>query len=162
MEGLRIFKDERFGEIRWVKVNNKDYAVGIDIARALGYKKPNDAISRHCRGTVKHGVGVVTGKRKDGTNTMQNVEMNVIPEGDIYRLAAKSELPGAEKFEAWIFDEVLPSIRKTGMYAAEELLDNPDLLIAAATKLKEERKARLEAEKKVKLLESKPIDLCAL
>ncbi len=155
MEGLRIFKDERFGQIRWVKVNNKDYAVGIDIARALGYKKPNDAISRHCRGAVKHGVGVVTGKRKDGTDAIQNVEMSLIPEGDIFRLAAKSELPGAEKFEAWIFDEVLPCIRKTGMYATDELLDNPDLLIAAATKLKEERKARLEAEKKVKLLEPK-------
>ncbi|GEP63130.1 hypothetical protein CBE01nite_08980 [Clostridium beijerinckii] len=155
MRGLRIFKDERFGEIRWVKINNKDYAVGIDIAKALGYKKPNDAISRHCRGSVKHGVGVVTGKRKDGTDIIQNVEMNVIPEGDIFRLAAKSELPGAEKFEAWIFDEVLPSIRKTGMYATDELLDNPDLLIAAATKLKEERKARIEAEKKLKSLEPK-------
>ena len=54
MDSLQIFKDARFGEIRWVKVDNKDYAVGIDIAKALGYKKPNDAISRHCRGTVKH------------------------------------------------------------------------------------------------------------
>ena len=155
MRGLRIFKDERFGQIRWVKINNKDYAVGIDIAKALGYKKPNDAISRHCRGSVKHGVGVVTGKRRDGTDAIQNIEMSVIPEGDIYRLAAKSELPGAEKFEVWIFDEVLPSIRKTGMYATDELLDNPDLLIAAATKLKEEREGRLEAEKRVKLLEPK-------
>jgi len=138
MEGLRIFKDKTFGEIRWIKVNNKDYAVGIDIAKALGYKKPNDAISRHCRGAVKHGVGVVTGKRKDGTDATQNVEMSLIPEGDIFRLA-----------------EVLPCIRKTGMYATEELLDNPDLLIAAAVKLKEERAARLEAENKVKLLEPK-------
>jgi len=81
--------------------------------------------------------------------------MSLIPEGDIFRLAEKSELPGAEKFEAWIFDEVLPCIRKTGMYATEELLDNPDLLIAAAVKLKEERAARLEAENKVKLLEPK-------
>ncbi|NRT72473.1 phage antirepressor KilAC domain-containing protein [Clostridium beijerinckii] len=155
MESLRIFKDERFGEIRWVKINNKDYAVGVDIAKALGYKNPRDAILRHCKGVVKHDIGVVTGKRRDGTDVIQNIEMSVIPEGDIYRLAAKSELPGAEKFEAWIFDEVLPSIRKTGMYATDELLDNPDLLIAAATKLKEERKARLEAENKVKLLEPK-------
>jgi phage antirepressor YoqD-like protein len=155
MGELRIFKDSRFGEIRWVKVNNKDYAVGIDIAKALGYKKPNDAISRHCRGTVKHGVGVVTGNRKDGTDAIQIVEMSIIPEGDIFRLVAKSELPGAVKFEAWIFDKVLPCIRKTGMYATDELLDNPDLLIAAVTKLKEEREGRLEAEKRVKLLEPK-------
>jgi len=100
MESLRIFKDERFGEIRWLKINNKDYAVGIDIAKALGYKNPRDAILRHCKGVVKHDIGVVTG-------------------------------------------------------ATDELLDNPDLLIAAATKLKEERKARLEAENKVKLLEPK-------
>ena len=155
MESLQIFEDEKFGEIRWVKVNNKDYAVGIDIAKALGYKNARDAILRHCRGVVKHDVGVVTGKRKDGTDSIQNVEMSVIPEGDIFRLAAKSELPGSEKFEAWIFDEVLPCIRKTGMYATDELLDNPDFLIAAATKLKEERKARLEAENKVKVLEPK-------
>lgn len=81
--------------------------------------------------------------------------MTVIPEGDIYRLVTKSELPGAEKFEVWIFDEVLPCIRKTGMYATDELLDNPDLLIAAATKLKEEREGRLESEKRLKLLEPK-------
>ena len=155
MESLRIFKDERFGEIRWLKINNKDYAVGIDIAKALGYKNPRDAILRHCKGVVKRDIGVVTGKRKDGTGVIQNIEMSVIPEGDIYRLAAKSELPGAEKFEAWIFDEVLPSIRKIGMYATDELLDNPDLLIAAVTKLKEEREGRLEAEKRVKLLEPK-------
>ncbi|AQR89948.1 hypothetical protein CLOBY_17100 [Clostridium saccharobutylicum] len=108
MEDLRIFKNERFGEIRWVKVNNKDYAVGIDIAKALGYKNARDAISRHCRGVVKHDMGVVTRKRKNGTDAIQNIEMSVIPEGDIYRLVSKSELPGAEKFESWIFDEVLP------------------------------------------------------
>lgn len=104
---------------------------------------------------MKHDIGVITGKRKDGTDVIQSVEMSVIPEGDIYRLTAKSELPGTEKFEAWIFDEVLPSIRRTGMYARDELLNNPDLLIDAATKLKEEREARLEAETRIKLLEPK-------
>jgi prophage antirepressor-like protein len=72
MEGLRIFKNEKFGAIRWVKVNNKDHAVGIDIARALGYKNPRDALLRHCRGVVKHDIGAVTGKRKDGTDAIQN------------------------------------------------------------------------------------------
>jgi phage antirepressor YoqD-like protein len=76
--------------------------------------------------------------------------MNVIPEGDIYRLAAKSELPSAEAFESWIFDEVLPSIRKHGGYLTsqkiEEALLNPDVLIRLATDLKEERQKRLEAE----------------
>ncbi|NEZ46121.1 transporter [Clostridium niameyense] len=107
---LQIFKHDQFGQIRWVKINEKDYAVGIDIAKALGYKNPNDAISRHCKGYVKHAVPTNSGVQ----------QMNVIPEGDIYRLTAKSELPGAEKFESWIFDQVLPTIRKTGGYVASE------------------------------------------
>ncbi len=144
MDGLRIFKDKRFGEIRWIKINNKDYAIGKDVAKCLGYVNPRDAIIRHCKGIVKHD------NFKEGGQCV-----SLIPEGDVYRLITKSELPGAEKFEAWIFEEVLPYIRKTGMYATDELLDNPDLLIAAATKLKEERAARLEAEKKVKVLEPK-------
>jgi prophage antirepressor-like protein len=111
MNELQIFKNEQFGEIRWIKIDNKDYAVGIDVAKALGYKNPNDAISRHCKGYVKHVVPTKSGEQ----------QMNVIPEGDIYRLTAKSELPGAEKFEAWIFDEVVPSIRKNGMYAVPQL-----------------------------------------
>ena len=144
MDGLQIFKDNRFGEIRWVKVNNKDYAIGKDVAKCLGYVNTRDAILRHCKGIVKHD------SFKEGGQCVA-----LIPEGDVYRLITKSELPGAEKFEAWIFDEVLPCIRKNGMYATDELLDNPDLLIAAATKLKEERNERLEVEKKVKLLEPK-------
>ena len=144
MDSLRIFKDDRFGEIRWVKINNKDYAIGKDVAKCLGYVNPRDAIIRHCRGIVKHD------NFKEGGQCVA-----LIPEGDVYRLITKSELPGAEKFEAWIFDEVLPCIRKTGMYATDELLDNPDLLIAAAIKLKEERKARLVAENKIKVLEPK-------
>ncbi|MBZ9633149.1 Bro-N domain-containing protein [Clostridium sp. FP1] len=107
MSNLQIFKNERFGEIRWIKVNEKDFAVGIDVARALGYKNPNDAIARHCKGYVKHAVPTNSGEQ----------QMNVISEGDIYRLTAKSELPGAERFESWIFDEVLPSIRKHGEYS---------------------------------------------
>ena len=79
-------------------------------------------------------------------------QFKVIPEGDIYRLIMKSKLPAAERFESWVMDEILPSIRKHGMYAQDELLDNPDLLIAAATKLKEEREARLRAEQEVKQL----------
>lgn len=137
MNELQIFNNEEFGQVRTLEVNSKTYFVGIDIAKTLGYKNANDAITRHCKGCVKHVVPTKSGMQL----------MNVISEGDIYRLTAKSELPGAEKFESWIFDDVLPSIRKHGMYAIDELLDNPDLLIKAATQLKEERAARLEAEK---------------
>lgn len=117
---LQIFKNQEFGEVRWVKHEGKDCAVAIDVAKALGYKDPNSAITRHCKGAVKHLVGVVTGTKANGEESIQNILMNVIPEGDIYRLAAKSELPGAERFEKWIFDEVLPTIRRTGGYVSSE------------------------------------------
>ena len=77
----------------------------------------------------------------------------VINESGLYSLVLSSKLPEAKKFKRWVTSEVLPSIRKNGMFAVDELLDNPDLLIATATKLKEERIARLEAEKKALLAE---------
>lgn len=116
MDELMIFNNSEFGEIRTIEEDGKVLFCGSDVAKALGYKRPNDAISAHCRGTVKRRTGVQTGTKADGTPAIQNIEMLFIPEGDIYRLAAKSELPGAERFESWIFDEVLPSIRKTGEY----------------------------------------------
>lgn len=144
MQELQVFNNNEFGQLRTINIDGKDYFVGKDIALALGYKNTNDAISRHCKGVVKH-----EGLKINGS------EVALITEGDIYRLITHSKLPTAEKFEEWVFDEVLPSIRKHGMYATDELLDNPDLLIAAATKLKEERAARIEAENKVKVLKPK-------
>lgn len=81
---------------------------GSDVAKALGYARPNDAIAAHCRATVKHSTPI-SGKMQ---------EINFIPEGDFYRLITHSKLPEAEKFERWVFDEVIPSIRKTGGYIA--------------------------------------------
>ena len=144
MNNLKIFENKEFGQVRTLTINDKPYFVASDIAKALGYSNPYDAVSRHCKGIVKHEVLTNGGNQK----------VNFIPECDMYRLITNSELPSAEKFETWVFDEVLPSIIQTGMYATDELLNNPDLLIAAATKLKEERAARLQAEQKV--LELKP------
>jgi len=84
---LQIFKNNEFGEIRTVLIEDKPYVVGIDIAKALGYKDPNSAISRHCKGSVKHPVPTNSGEQ----------QMNCIPEGDIYRLIINSELPSAQK-----------------------------------------------------------------
>jgi anti-repressor protein len=149
MNDLQIFKNEQFGEIRWVKVGNKDYAVASDVARALGYAIPSKAINTHCKGVSKTEVPTSGGIQ----------QMLIIPEGDIYRLTAKSELPGAAKFESWIFDEVLPSIRKHGTYMTdntiEKALTDPDFLIKLATTLKEEKLRRVEAEKKIVLQEPK-------
>lgn len=105
MNELQIFKNEEFGQVRWTRIDGKDYAVAKDIANALGYKNTNDAIIRHCKGVVKHEGFKING-----------IQVALIPEGDIYRLTAKSELSGAEKFESWIFDDILPTIRQTGGY----------------------------------------------
>lgn len=104
MSELIIFNNPEFGQIRTIEEDGKVLFCGSDVAKALGYKRPKDAVSAHCKGAVK---------RRTLTNGGEQ-EMNFIPEGDIYRLAARSELPGADQFERWIFDEVLPSIRKNG------------------------------------------------
>lgn len=106
-ENYEIFKNDEFGQIRTVEVEGKPYFVASDIAKALGYKRPSDAVSAHCRYTVKHSISHPQSKNKI-------MEVNIIPEGDMYRLITNSELPSAEKFESWVFDEVLPTIRKHG------------------------------------------------
>lgn len=147
MNDLQIFKNPEFGQVRTAIIKDKVYFIAVDIAKALGYRNTNDAISKHCRWVAKCEV-------PHPQSATKMIEVNAIPEGDIYRLVANSELPGAQRFESWVFDEVLPSIRKHGMYAADELLNNPDLLIGVATRLKEERAKRLELE--AKAAEDKP------
>ena len=136
---VKAYEHEQFGKVRALLINNKAYFVGKDIASALGYLNPRDAIRTKCKGVVKHD------SFKEG-----GYAVSLITESDIYRLIFGSKLESAEKFQNWVFDEVLPSIRKYGMYATDELLNNPDLLIGVATKLKEEREKNkaLEEEKK--------------
>ena len=108
---LEIFKNEEFGEIRTLTIDNKPYFCASDIAKALGYAKPHNAISTHCRYTLKQGIATKQGNM---------CEMTFIPEGDVYRLIVKSKLPSAEKFESWVMDDVLPTIRKTGGYVNDD------------------------------------------
>lgn len=129
MNELQIFENSEFGTVRTVQFEGKTYFVANDVAKALGYKRPADAVTAHCKGSVKHRYLTDGGEQ----------ELKLIPEGDIYRLVIKSQLPSAEKFESWVFDEVLPSIRKHGVYAVDELLNDPDLAIKAFTALKEEK-----------------------
>lgn len=116
MKDLMIFENAEFGQIRTVEIDGKPYFVANDIAKSLGYVRPADAISQHCRYTVKHRIPHPQSKTK-------TLEVNVIPEGDMYRLITHSELPSAERFESWVFDEVLPSLRKTGSYTIKETTD---------------------------------------
>lgn len=146
---IQIFKNEQFGEVRIIEENGKVLFCGNDCAKALGYARPKDAIYAHCKGAVKRSTPTAGGNQK----------MSFIPEGDLYRLITHSELPSAEKFESWVFDEVLPSIRKHGMYATDELLNDPDLLISVAQELKKEKELRRELQEKVE--QDKPKTLFA-
>lgn len=142
MNNLQIFENPEFGQIRTAEENGKALFCGSDVAKALGYARPSQAVKAHAKGTVK--------RRTLTTGGIQ--EMAFIPEGDVYRLITHSKLPGADKFEGWVFDEVLPSIRKHGAYMTpavlEEAILNPDTMIRIATELKAEREKRaaLEAE----------------
>lgn len=119
MNTLKTFSNEEFGNIRTIEENGKIYFCGKDIASALGYSNPRDALSRHCRGVVKRD-GVSETTNQHGVSSEQINRMSFIPEGDVYRLITHSKLPTAEKFESWVFDEVLPTIRKTGGYVNNE------------------------------------------
>ena len=139
MKELQIFNNEEFGKVRVVEIDNEPWIIGKDVAEILGYKNTRDALKNHVDEEDKAGVAIHDGR--------QNREMTAINESGFYSLVLGSKLPGAKKFKRWVTSEVLPTIRKHGMYATDELLNNPDLLIEVATKLKEERAARIAAEK---------------
>lgn len=131
MNELIIFKNEEFGEIRTVQLNNETYFVGKDVAEILGYADPNKAIAMH-----------VDEDDKLNDKTASSLGQRggwFINESGLYSLILSSRLPAAKRFKHWVTSEVLPSIRKHGVYAVDELLDNPDMAIKAFTALKEER-----------------------
>ena len=107
MNELQIFNNEEFGSVRTITKDGKTYFVGNDVAKALGYSETAKAIRTHCKGVSEMDIPT-----NGGVQTMK-----MITEGDVYRLVIKSKLPQAEKFESWVFDNVLPSIRNTGSYA---------------------------------------------
>ena len=106
MNELQIFNNPEFGEIRTIEIEGKPYFVASDVATALGYANPRKAVSDHCKGVTKRDTPTSSGVQS----------MSYIGEGDLYRLIMKSKLPSAEKFESWVMDDVLPSIRSTGYY----------------------------------------------
>lgn len=146
MENLQIFKNEAFGQMRIVEENGKILVCGSDVAKALGYANPQKAIRDHC---IKDGVT----NRSVIDSLGREQKAKFINEGNVYRLITHSKLPEAEKFERWVFDDILPSIRKTGMYATDELLNNPDLAIQAFTALKMEREKNQQLNTTIKVQE---------
>lgn len=135
-------------EVRTVMRNNTPYFVGKDVAEALGYRRPTKAIADHIDDEDKDEVPI-----QDSIGRSQMTP--IINESGLYSLILKSNLDTAKRFKRWVTSEVLPSIRKRGLYATDELLDNPDLLIQVATELKNEREQRLIAEQRINELQPK-------
>lgn len=149
MNQMEIFKNKEFGSIRVIEENDKYLFCGSDVAKALGYARPNEAVSKHCRGTLK--------RRTPTAGGIQ--EMLFIPEGDVYRLIVHSKLPSAERFEKWVFEEVLPTIRKHGAYMTKEKLwevaTSPEALMQLCSDLLEQRKENAVLRKEKAMLEGK-------
>lgn len=145
MQELKIFESAEFGEVRTVEIDGKPYFAGKDVARALGYADTVNALKTHCRED-----GVAFYHLTDSLGRAQ--EAKFINEGNLYRLIVSSKLPSAERFECWVFDEVLPTIRRHGLYAIDDIIADPDLGIRALLALKAEREARkaLEVDNKIK------------
>ena len=133
MNQMEIFKNPEFGSIRTFEQNGEVLFCGKDIAQALGYRRPADAIAAHCKG-----VCVLPTPSNGGIQ-----QMKFIPEGDVYRLIVHSKLPSAERFERWVFDEVLPTIRRHGAYITPEMLwevaTTPEALMKLCSDLLAER-----------------------
>lgn len=145
---LQIFNNEEFGKIRTVEKNDVVYFAGSDVAKALGYAIPHKAVQTHCKGVLKWNIPTDSG----------NQDVLFITEGDVYRLIMRSKLPSAERFESWVMDEVLPSIRKNGGYiAGQETMTDDELLakalmvannkIAERDRIIEHQKAKIEYDR---------------
>ncbi len=149
MNELQIFENPEFGSVRTVEIDGEPWFVGKDVATALGYANTADAIQKHVDNDDKLESQIAI--------SGQNRKIIVINESGLYSLVLSSKLPSAKKFKKWVTSEVLPSIRKHGMYAEKELLDNPDLLIKVAQALKEEREKNKKLSEENKRMKPKEI-----
>lgn len=142
MNELKIFEHQKFGKIRTITENGKTLFCGADAAKALGYDQPHKAIARHCRYGTKRTVPHPQSPEK-------TIEMLFVPEGDLCRLAANSEMPGADEFESWIFDDVIPAVLRNGGYIMGQEDMTPEELMAkalvVARKTLADREARISA-----------------
>lgn len=140
---MQTFGSADFGDLRVIDTPAGTLFCGRDVASALGYKDPTNALKQHCRGVANHH------PIQDSLGRTQQARF--ITEADVFRLIVSSKLPSAQAFEAWVFEEVLPSIRRHGAYMTpekiEEALLDPDTIIRLATDLKAERNKREALER---------------
>lgn len=111
-------EEKSFNQVRTIEEDGKIWFCATDVAKVLGYSNPRDAIIKYCKssGVVIRDIGVQTGYMANGHPSIQNIKMKFITEGNVYRLITRSKLPSAERFESWLFEEVVPSIRQKGYY----------------------------------------------
>lgn len=154
MNELQIFSSEEFGQIRTAEIDGKPYFVASDVATALGYANPRKAVIDHCKGVTKRDTPTSGGMQ----------ELSYINEGDVYRLIMRSKLPAAEKFESWVMDEVIPSIRKNGGYISGQENLSDDELLAKALMVAQNKIAerdRIIAEKQEHIEKMRPKEIFA-
>ncbi len=154
MQQVMLFENQEFGQLRMIFIEGKQYFMANDVAKALGYSVPKDAVARHCKGAMKQRYLTEGGEQ----------EVNFIPEGDVYRLIIRSRLPKAEEFEHWVFDEVLPSIRQTGnyingtnQYSVEDIVRETicQVVPIIIKELEDRTEREKKAEKEIEKLETK-------
>ena len=152
MNELQVFQNSQFGNLEILTIEGKEWFPAIQVAEILGYTNSYDAITRHTkkRGVVKHQVIDKLGRKQN---------KKFIDEGNLYRLITRSKLPQADEFEEWVFEDVLPSIRKHGIYATdnviEQTIQNPDYIINVLTEYKKEKEHNLLLQQQVGELKPK-------
>lgn len=135
MNELKVFENAEFGSIRTVEINNEPWFVGKDVAEVLGYSNGSRDINRHVDQEDRQNY-------QNGTSEINNRGMTIINESGLYSLILSSKLPSAKRFKRWVTSEVLPTIRRHGMYATDELLSNPDFAISVFQQLKAEKEEK--------------------
>lgn len=148
MDNLQIFNNAEFGSVRTVLVDNEPLFCLADVCRALDLTQPSKVKSR----LNEKGVNTIPTLTAGGKQ-----RVIFINEPNLYKTIFQSRKPNAEKFTDWVTTEVLPAIRKRGVCAMDELISNPDLLIAIATQLKEEKTKNTELQQKIEADKPKTI-----
>ena len=155
MTNMEIFNNAEFGRVRVIEEDGNYLFCAKDVAEALGYAVPRKAIYDHCRYVLKRNVPHPQSETK-------TVQMLFISEGDVYRLIVHSKLPSAERFERWVFDEVLPSLRANGIYITDplvkQIVEDPDYLYALWDTLKRQNE-RLQSQDEIISAQSEELDL---
>lgn len=143
MSDIQIFQNDRFGEIRVTEVNGEPMFCLVDVAKALGYARPADAVSTHCKG-----VSILPTPTNGG---IQQIKFG--RESEVYRLVMKSKIPEAEKFQDWVCEDVLPTLRKIGTYTMAMPRNYAEALRRLADTVEEKEKIQLQLEEKTEQLD---------